>query len=515
MRSTLDAIVAVPFDFIDMDDQPDYYETGNPNDRDIATPLDGTSPKLQELLVSDSRSPVADGNYLHLHRYLERTGVKTSPVCPQSSEAQAGVGAFTQMHVNHIALGHTSSPIKMIVNDRVTWARCGSYLSNYGPWVGQVCDVMTLVSGQIDDLANRRAHWAGDGIENSATECTADCEEGEHAHPAPISVGSLATVAQLGKDPVASLMGHRSSRIAVPPSQVQHGVAGTLCDNRVVHMTPGVPRTELTSADVLFHPGYKGIFCPVYTSLGSSSGCTRVLLEKVRIRVMGKEATEFLCNLSTADVSHNCYKCGDDGSCRRLDMLVCGVQHIACQCMRAASLDVYRRSHCDSEHTPTLHMYGTDRLVVSVNTGALMVYREGLGYLDSIMADRRAEQVWTHSNVPPQRVLDDLDLMSISSRVAPYCNLMSGARSALSSHFFAHAVCSPCNTVSNRTSPLYSEVPLVMSREGLQMYGPECKGFPGLNVSVAFAQLTLCYEDGFMMGESTAARFRYTKRIRW
>lgn len=50
----------------------------------------------------------------------------------------------------------------------------------------------------------------------------------------------------------------------------------------------------------------------------------------------------------------------------------------------------------------------------------------------------------------------------------------------------------------------------MVSTYASEVYAPDWGWFPGLNVRVAFAQLTLNFEDAFIMSESCAARYRYT-----
>eukprot|EP00752_Nemacystus_decipiens_P005570 g5039.t1 len=81
-------------------------------------------------------------------------------------------------------------------------------------------------------------------------------------------------------------------------------------------------------------------------------------------------------------------------------------------------------------------------------------------------------------------------------------------RAALSGHFLLSAISKPISSVTHRMRPMYEETPLVVTQHCKDVFDGFWNMFGGLNVTVAFLQLTLTYEDAFLMSATWSQESR-------
>ncbi|CAM9764402.1 unnamed protein product [Scytosiphon promiscuus] len=255
-----------------------------------------------------------------------------------------------------------------------------------------------------------------------------------------------------------------------------------------------------------FRAEYKGFLCPLHTSMGPSAGSTRMVVHGVRVRVMSQVTLQFLDKL--VSLLH----CAMDGECEE-GALVDTVVMIGREVKVAVDvvpllLEAYM-STSNSYHTPTVHVTGERTYCVSVNTGALMRFVEGLGWVDTIMGDETMPQLWDTKSISPHDTSRYTSLFSSQTSMTPFGMHMPEQRAALSGHFLGSSISRPVNTLTHRMSPTYTETPLVVTEHCAHVFQRNWDRFPGRNVSVVFFQCTLTYEDAFLMSETCARSFTY------
>lgn len=265
----------------------------------------------------------------------------------------------------------------------------------------------------------------------------------------------------------------------------------------------------MNAEERLFRDEWKGYIDPLRTSLGPSGGCWRPLVSGVKIRVCNEVVVDQLREVLTTLVEMDTCGAATTDESHRTNIWIGGVKFGGCKCVVNVLVELFRSVEWTEHNKLTFHTYNdAEDMVVSYNSGVLMTSVIGVGYVENIMFSQGLE-LWSHSTTSEDALsetLSECKLFCALSSLTPYMSYNPPARAALSSHYILQALSLPYTSVNYTMRPLYSEAPLVVTTECLNMF-EDPRMIPGLNVLVVYPSTDLVYEDGFLMSSSCAMRY--------
>lgn len=444
---------------------------------------------------------------LTLNMYLTDLGTTPStPLSPATPSERAG-GVFTQMFRSCIALGHQTT-LAVERDSGPVWVAFSTSMKSSGAMrdtsrPDSAVSSLRAVEKGVSQLVGHDQHWSGRTISTVGSLINEDYEQ--TLPEAPLTVGCVRTIADVRNETIRidGLRGYH--RLDIGQTQLSTGVMGIVSNNRVVYMTPGLSRWSMPTEVRVFKSEYTGLLCPLHTSMGPSAGSTRMVLDNVRARVMGKTMLSFLGKLiSIVEESQEDHEVGSP----ECEVIVVGRLIRVSSDVVPKLMGVYRHTSM-SYHTPTIHVQSDGSHVICVCTGALMRYVDGLGWVDSIMGDPSRRQIWDTVSVPAYRADRYTQLFCSQTAMTPFWNHMPEQRAALSGHFMNSSISLPANTMSHRIVPMYAQMPIIVTEHAKDLFDSEWVRYPGRNVLVLFMQSTLTYEDCFLMSQSCASGYQY------
>lgn len=188
--------------------------------------------------------------------------------------------------------------------------------------------------------------------------------------------------------------------LEIGETQLNGGVIGIMSNNQVVYITPGLSRWAMRLHVRLFNDEYKGLLCPLHTSMGPSAGSTRMVVNMIKVRVMREPALAFLERpaviVREEEDRRIREKVEEEGGVEHAIQVV--AEHCACHGQIGPGLTIDGTGHAFHHAEQLLDGHGkVHRRLIAAQDGQLQPYIDVVVLVD-VVTDQEQGTVFDHSS---------------------------------------------------------------------------------------------------------------------